>query len=181
MHLSSDTAIEFQINKKQNCSTEKELHQLEKQQEIIAARVDQLRKFLKGHYNNFFQYIKKLRKGIEKFQAGNCGEMALLAQAEIIEAGKKANLVYLNVKDKLTGKDLPSKQHTFVLMNLNDDGIVKSPETWDEDAIIVDPWSGIAKRANQGLKAILKLFDIDTKKHEVILNDEDLFDMDNLI
>lgn len=181
----SDTAIELQINKKKAVLKKgdqqglNEINQLEALKQTIAKKIDMIRDSLNGKYNTFLKYTDALKKKVVKYKVANCGELAALVQAELVKAGRTANLAIMCVRDKMTGEINPDKEHEFVVLNIQDDGLIEDPDSWGENAIVVDPWSGIVEKANNGLYEIMKLFNVDLTKEDVAFEEADMVNMDD--
>ena len=106
------------------------------------------------------------------YKVANCGEQAFLAQAELLEKGKKADTIHFIIKRKSDGREYQDRQHTFLVLGLEKDASVQDPKTWGQDAVIVDPWSGLVKRAYHGVEVFKEMFEFDKNQEEIVFHRE---------
>lgn len=115
-----------------------------------------------------------LEETMEKHHAGNCMEQAHLARFKLMERGKNSDCIGIETHDwwktdeaGRRGALVPEKTHLFVVMDMKPDANLSNPDTWGEDAVIVDPWNGFTAPVKEGLEKINKVFQID-KTHEQV-------------
>ena len=113
---------------------------------------------------DYKSFGKCIREIITRHKAVNCGEQAFIAQDDLLNKGKKADVVHFDIAVKAYGDYDQERQHTFAVLNLAKDADIQNPKTWGQDAIIVDPWSGLVKRACQGIEFFKDIFDFDKDK-----------------
>ena len=106
-------------------------------------------------------YYQAILEDINKEGLANCGEMANIAQHKLNDNGIKADVVRLLFHQYRRGQSRSNGvcDHIFTVINLDKNADLRKPETWGNEAIIIDPWLGIAKRANLALKQIKELME----------------------
>ncbi|MDD3236467.1 MAG: hypothetical protein PHV37_00035 [Candidatus Gastranaerophilales bacterium] len=92
------------------------------------------------------EYVKMTKERVPMLGAGNCSDQAILAANYLIEE-KGAENVGL-VACTMTGQDPfhpnNTDQHVFAVLGLDDNADLSNPETWGENAVMVDPWANNA-------------------------------------
>lgn len=88
---------------------------------------------------------------------GDCGECAQAIQNEFfVQYGKPSINIVMNIK-KANGS---FSNHAFNLSNIQKGIDPTKPETWGKQAIVVDMWSGIAKKNDEAIAYLKKLFNV---------------------
>lgn len=183
MHLQSNTRLVQRIEQREIAAQNGDSRSLKILPKLwdlsyeISDRISQQRDDLYDYkYNDYNDFADTLRKNVSECKAANCAEQAYLAQAELKSHSKDSKVILAHIHDKTTRKHRSNGQHMFLVMGLDKNAKVDEPGTWGQDAIVVDPWSGIVKRANQGLKMIKDLFRFDNQKEYIVFEDGDLPD-----
>lgn len=80
----------------------------------------------------------------------NCGEQAILVSKRLDNRGINNKIIQMDICRDGKGHYVTGG-HSFCLVGASPDMNVRSPETWGEDAVVVDMWSGIVKKATEAL------------------------------
>lgn len=189
MHIQSDTYLDLRIAQREIAAQQgdkrslKILPKLCKLNQEIYSRTLQFRDALYGKklaneekFQNYDEFASILKKYMVKGKVANCAEQAYLAQAKLKSHNKDSKAIYAHIHDKRTDDYRINGQHVFLVLGLDKNAKISEPKTWGTNAIIVDPWSGLVKRANQGLKTIKDLFIFDSQKEYIVFEDGDLPD-----
>ena len=100
-----------------------------------------------------YGYLEKdaVEIAVKETGVANCGEQAILVSKKLDKQGIKNKIVQMDVC--MNGNyHYVTGGHTFCLIGTSDDMNVLDPETWGEEAVVVDMWSGIVKKASEALK-----------------------------
>lgn len=127
--------------------------------------------------NSYQDIIKNSKNAINKTRGANCFENALLAQAELLSKGIKADLIMIRGYSK-QDKDYANTKHVFTVINLADNAILSKPKTWGKNALVVDPWLGIIMNAKDAMNHYKAFYT--NKRNGVIVHDFDVYE-NNLI
>ncbi len=111
---------------------------------------------------SFDNYIKKLLDFLKTKNIANCSEMNRLAQYKLREKGIKSTLVMCVVDNDEVSRNV--NDHTFVVINLAKDALIKNPKTWGNNAVIVDAWLKESGSANDIILKYETLFNLRGKE-----------------
>ena len=109
-------------------------------------------------------YIQRLLMDLKESKLANCGEMADIAQYLLKKEGIETERISMKIMIKRDKLRPGLSDHTFLIMNIADDADFTNPKTWGNEAILIDPWFGIAKRSHMALKQIYELMNVNNKK-----------------
>ncbi len=113
---------------------------------------------LTKRFEDIIDYIEELclNKGV-----GNCEEQAFIAAKYLRRKGaKKVAVLTFELPEHLKEKS-PNKtfdkfksfgEHNFVVCGLKRSASLQDPKTWGKNAVVVDPWLGIASPAVEGME-----------------------------
>ena len=107
-------------------------------------------------YNNAPNKINYLKKAVKFQKVANCQERAFLVHNELNNMGIQSQNIRLNFIPK-DGQDI-NKNHAFTVIGMAENADPAKPKTWGENAVIVDAWANIVKRASDGLEYLKGLF-----------------------
>lgn len=146
--------------------------------------LDKVRKPLKAMLKRdvpYEDYMKAMKEKISKHKVANCGEMAFISQQLLELKGKKTDVVSFNIIEKFSHRERNKgvDDHTVLIMNLREKANVNDPQTWGREAIIVDPWFGIARRANLALRQIKDLMNFNPKMEYIVFEKVNYQDLVN--
>ncbi len=122
-------------------------------------------------------FIRDIHGTPERFISdgvGNCGEMAIIAYNELRERGfNDIDIVAMYIEKNNSGPYervvRPFKDHVVVVSRLNKARKNKAgnpvfdinrPNTWGNEAIIIDPWTGVVDGVQPGLMKIKQFLQI---------------------
>lgn len=112
---------------------------------------------IRNSYNNRIDKVDKLKKLVKSDKAGNCKECAYIIHDELTKRGIPAENIRLNILDK-NGTD-KRKNHTFTVFGLSEDAKLSKPESWGKNAIIIDGWTNMVKKAQEGIEYLKTHFE----------------------
>ena len=83
--------------------------------------------------------------------AANCGEQALLISQKLDELGVKNDVISMQICK--TGKSYYhiTNGHSFCVIDTAEDMDVNNPDTWGNDAVVVDMWSNTVAKAKDAI------------------------------
>ena len=93
----------------------------------------------------FDEYINMVKKEFKESNHGNCGERAYIIHDKLNKMGIKNQAVI-----EISGNKA-SNGHVFNVIGLAPNAIKEKPETWGENAIIVDAWANKVFQPQEGL------------------------------
>lgn len=172
----SNTFIKTKIYQHENDKKyQKIIEELIVLSEIYRQLVVESRQFIKVNspYKTFDDMVQKIKTAIQKFRAGNCGEINYIFQSEFLKHNINAHAVMFTTYSQETLKKIPSKDHTFLVFNLKPDAKLNAPATWGSRAIIADAWSNIVMKADDALNYYKQIFKFNEKEEIRILASAD--------
>ena len=110
--------------------------------------------YVRGKSPRLIEYGKNFKDG---HLIGNCGECANVVQAEFAEKSIPSVNVTFAYNNKETGVFC---NHAFTLTNIPKGIIMENPNTWGDEAIITDLWSGISMKKKDAFEYYEKEFNI---------------------
>ena len=85
----------------------------------------------------------------------NCGEQAILVSKKLDAEGIENKIIQMYICQNGSWHYVTGG-HAFCLIGTSDNMAVQDPETWGDDAVVVDMWSGIVKRVPEALNFFSK-------------------------
>ena len=109
------------------------------------------------------EYVELTKEKAPQLGVGNCSDQAILAANYLIEEKKENNvaLIALTLKGQNPVNVDAIDQHVFAVVGLDKNANLKDPDTWGENAVLVDPWGNISdpvKSENPSRSALNKLY-----------------------
>lgn len=143
-----------------------EFNRLEEKKREYSGKIKKMRREIFSHgVISPAEKTEKLRQYIkENGSFMNCQECADLMLDMLHKKGVVAEnlcLITLN-SDK---NRVNYAEHVFTIAGLDPKADISNPETWGQNAVIVDGWAGICMKANEGIKYYNNFFNIDSDKH----------------
>lgn len=111
---------------------------------------------IRSSYNSASDKTDYLKKAIKFQKVANCQERAFLVHNELNSMGIQSQNIRLNFIPK-DGQDI-NKNHAFTVIGMAENADPAKPKTWGKNAVIVDAWANIVKRASDGLEYLKGLF-----------------------
>ena len=111
--------------------------------------------------------LSYLKKAIHNKKVANCGECSAIVADEL----EKNNIPYKNIIMDVYSNAVPNKRmfnHKFTIIGFDSKADIANPKTWGKNAVIIDAWANIVKRAQDGLEHIKQLFNINPNKDTCI-------------
>lgn len=157
-------------------------------------KIIKMRIKLNVYHASFSAYIKKLRKIMQKQNIANCSENANIMLHELQKKGEKPYRIKIKIFDVLAGvvdnsnhsrnisktrkirkiskirkvrRTKPWGDHSFVVFGLKKGASAKRPNTWGQEAVIVDPWCNIVMKASDAMEYLKQQFGFDPKHQEI--------------
>lgn len=113
-------------------------------------------------------YIDNLKALIKSKKCCNCPQQASIIQFELLKRGEEAH----NVIFTFTGD---YRNHICTVFGLKKGANFSNPATWGNKAVIVDAWSGVVKKANEGLEFLKHYMSFNSQKEKMICYKGDWF------
>ena len=83
--------------------------------------------------------------------AANCGEQAVLVSQKLDEIGIKNKVVSMNIRKNIPNCYYITDGHSFCVIDTADDMNIHNPDTWGEDAVVVDMWSNTVAKVKDAI------------------------------
>lgn len=84
--------------------------------------------------------------------AANCGEQAILISQKLDEMGIKNKIISMNIRQTSKYSNYATGCHTFCVIDTDKDMVINNPETWGEDAVVVDMWSNTVAKVKDAIE-----------------------------
>ena len=84
--------------------------------------------------------------------AANCGEQAVLVSQKLDEMGIKNKIISMNVRKDIPNCYYVTNGHSFCVVDSADDMQVNNPDTWGDDAVVVDMWSNTVAKVKDAIE-----------------------------
>lgn len=128
-------------------------------------------------------YVKITKERAPLMGVGNCSDQAILAANYLIEKKNYKNvaMIALTMKGQNPLDPGAIDQHVFAVMGLDKDADLTKPETWGENAVVVDPWGNICdpiNSSNPSKSAMNKLYVLFRTKYLIFDNYSKYIDRD---
>ncbi len=107
-------------------------------------------------HSSYEAYWNEVKALIKKWGVANCEDQAKLVQYELYRKGKQSHIVGFVITDKST--EMTVHDHVYLVINPGKNADLFNPHTWEQEAVIVDPWSGFAKKAQEAIQRYRKRF-----------------------
>ena len=137
--------------------------------ELIVSLRDEWEKYY-IRAKTYEKYIQRLLKDINMHKVANCGEMTDIAQYLLLQKGVHTDKIHFKVLLNNGNRRSGLSDHTILVMRMDQNADPSAPNTWGNEAIIIDPWFGIAKRAKPAMKQLKELMKVDTKNHKLVFS-----------
>lgn len=120
---------------------------------------------MRQQYASAKDKIGFLTSAVKKEKSANCAECAILMHDKLAQNGIKSQNVRLNIQNNV---DKSNRNHAFTVFGLDKNANISKPHTWGKNAIIVDGWANIAKKAQEGVEYLKQLFQLNTKEETCV-------------
>ena len=126
-------------------------------------------------YNKRFGLSKQeaTQEAVKETGAANCGEQAVLVSQKLDKKGIKNEIISINTVYSTPHSRCVTSGHTFCVIDCDEKMNIQNPETWGENAIIVDMWSGTIAKVKEAIE-FFKTF-IKPKENEHIQFEKESF------
>ena len=105
-------------------------------------------------YNKRFGLSKQeaTQEAVKETGAANCAEQAVLVSQKLDEKGIKNDIISMNTVYATPHSRYVTGGHTFCVIDCDKEMNIQNPETWGENAIIVDMWSGTIAKVKEAIE-----------------------------
>ncbi len=117
---------------------------------------------MRGMYENAPDKIKFLSKAVKATKTAGCRECSFLIRDRLEKMGIESQNIRFYVEQK-NGFDT-NKNHAFTVIGLDKGADLNNPDTWGKNAVIVDGWANMVKRAKEGIEYFKTLFKYNPEK-----------------
>lgn len=107
-------------------------------------------------YNQTPNKLDYLKLAVKQQKVANCQERSFLIHNQLEQMGVDSQNVRINFVPN-NGENI-HKNHAFTVIGLDKNADLANPQTWGKNAVIVDAWANIVKRASEGIDYIKDLF-----------------------
>ena len=84
--------------------------------------------------------------------AANCGEQALLVSQKLDELGIKNQIISMNLRLNSKNCYYVTNGHSFCVIDTAEDMDINNPDSWGEDAVVVDMWSNTVAKVKDAIE-----------------------------
>lgn len=91
------------------------------------------------------------QEAVRETGAANCGEQAVLVSQKLDEKGIKNDIISMNIRNNANNYFVTGG-HSFCIIDCAEDMNIQNPDTWGEDAVIVDMWSGTIAKVKEAIE-----------------------------
>lgn len=91
------------------------------------------------------------QEAVKETGAANCGEQAVLVSQKLDEKGIKNDIISMNTVRSTPNCHFVTGGHTFCVIDGADGMNLQNPETWGENAVIADMWSGTVAKVKEAI------------------------------
>ena len=92
------------------------------------------------------------QEAVKETGAANCGEQAVLVSQKLDNKGVKNDIISMNTVRTTPNCRFVTGGHTFCVIDGAEGMSIQDPETWGENAVVVDMWSGTIAKAKEAIK-----------------------------
>lgn len=120
--------------------------------------------------HSFDDFISELKTSMKTKRFANCHEHAFVAKHNLLKKGEDPHIISINILDIQTNKykDKYSSYHIFTVFGLKKDAQFNKPETWGQEAVVVDTWGGnIVSKAQDAIEHFKIILGFNPAKHKV--------------
>ena len=103
-----------------------------------------------------------LSKAVKATKTAGCQECSILMHNKLSERGIPAQNVRFAIEQK-NGFDT-DRNHAFTVIGLSEGAKLEEPKTWGKNAVIIDGWANIVKRATDGIEYFKDMFKYNPEK-----------------
>lgn len=171
--IKSDSFVRTRVVKAKEkgiCSREL-MQKLSRLLDKYKVNVDKNRAELRGFYDGYGAYVKKLNEVVGKNGFADCGECSDMLNMKLSNKRLKTSIIEMEIKDKNTG--VTYKDHVFPVFGFKKAAELTNPGTWGGQTVIVD---GLHKRtfsAADGIQEYKQIMGYDPEKHNIIYRVQD--------
>lgn len=112
----------------------------------------------------FSNYVRDLKLAIKKYNVADCGHRTDVVIGSLNKDGRNAQKIEMIVLDS-AGKQ--KANHLFPVMGMKKGANIDKPETWGDNAVIVDAWANFVMKAQEGLDYIKQFTGFNAQKEKI--------------
>lgn len=114
--------------------------------------------------DTFSHYVRDLKQAIKKYNIADCGHRTDVVIGSLNKDGKNAQKIEMVVLDSSGKKEA---NHLFPVMGIKKGANIDDPETWGENAVIIDAWANFVMKAQEGLDYIKRFTGFNPQKQKI--------------
>lgn len=150
---------------------------------------------MQSMYDKYFEYqdnppedlIPRLKEMVKKYKMANCDIQSLITKDELEKRGENAHIFCIDIIEKpikflffkITDVKILKCNHMFTMIGLDEKFIPNKPETWGENAVMVDAWSERVLAGKEAFQWLKKFFKFNPEKEEIKIR-EMIIDSDSI-
>ena len=92
------------------------------------------------------------KEAVLETKAANCGEQAVLVSQKLDEMGIKNKVMSMSIRKNIPNCCYITNGHSFCVIDTAPDMNVSEPNTWGNDAVIVDMWSNTVAKVKDAIE-----------------------------
>lgn len=167
--------VEHQLDKKYADVVEK-LTALEKK---YAVKIDKERERRPHIFESFEECVYVLRESAKTSGIANCSERAYIVQSELLKEKEAAHVIKIIAQDR-SNPDLKNKfgEHVFTIFGLKKGCDLTKPETWGDNAVVVDWWANMVMSARDAIDSYKRIFNFKPQFQDLKIESKDLISID---
>lgn len=118
-------------------------------------------------YKSFNEYVTALKQSIKKYNVADCGHRSDVVIGSLNPHGRTAQKIEMVVLDSAGNQ---KSNHIFPVMAMKKDANINKPETWGDNAVIIDAWANIVMKAEEGINYLKKFVNFTPQNEQVKFN-----------
>lgn len=149
---------------------------------VYGKKIRQLRdQYIRKAFGSYEDFKREFIPLLEKFKVANCYEYALLTCLKLRDCGKQPLFTQILVMNTETGVVDLDRCHNTVVMGISEDADFNDPSTWGPEAIIVDPWIGVARSVPKAFNLFKEKISFNKETEKLIISQVDLDKVINIV
>ena len=131
---------------------------------LYSVKIKKMRESLEGRPNSEDKrtYNERLREEVQKRGYGNCGEISDLLSSYLKQRGIEYRDMSVVIQ---CPKRYGYKDHTFKVIGMEKYANPRRPDTWGNNAVIIDGWRNFVLSVPDGIREYEKLYGTEHRKN----------------
>lgn len=141
--------------------------------------------FRQGKYASFDEFVDKLKRFVTVTNVADCGEHSIINQYAVLQKGERADSIAVGIIDLKTGKLSSNRHfntHQFTVQNMSKNADINNPQTWGENAVVIDTWAdGLVEKSDVAINKLKNFFKLNPNKENFVFWKYNFVDVDDYL